>query len=331
MTQRFCFLFVAVLAFASQSKAAEPNTTAKSVDLTKVVAIVNGEVIHERSVQRGLSRIPVSHQARVRGKVIDILVNQKLMDQYLRHIKTVVPQKEVDARVAKMKESLTKRKEDYKEVLAKMLLTEKEFRNHIEGELRWEKFVQKYVTDQTAKTYFTKNKELFDGSMVRARHLLLVPEKNTPEARAATKAKILKLKEQIEKQAADAVAAIPDNAIQTQKEDATLLAIEEAFGVVAKKESACSTKARNGDVGWFHRKGTMVESFAKAAFSLTPWKISDVVESQFGYHLILVTDKREGQKVKFEEIKEEVKTGYEEWLRESLTKQLRQRARIVLK
>ena len=51
----------------------------------------------------------------------------------------------------------------------------------------------------------------------------------------------------------------------------------------------------------------MVEPFAKAAFTLPPYKVSDVVTTQFGHHLILVTERKPGKAVKYEEIKEDVK------------------------
>ena len=51
----------------------------------------------------------------------------------------------------------------------------------------------------------------------------------------------------------------------------------------------------------------MVEPFARAAFALKPYTMSDVVQTQFGCHLILVTDRKAGQEVKFADVKDEVR------------------------
>ena len=74
----------------------------------------------------------------------------------------------------------------------------------------------------------------------------------------------------------------------------------------------------------------MVEPFAKAAFALKPYQMSDVVATKFGYHLILVTDRRAGKETKFDEVKEVVKDVYCDRLREELLAQLRSKAQIVI-
>ena len=63
----------------------------------------------------------------------------------------------------------------------------------------------------------------------------------------------------------------------------------------------------------------MVAPFSQAAFSLQPFQMSDVVKTQFGYHLILVTERKPGREVKFEDVKEMVK--------EELDRQMRERKR----
>lgn len=64
-----------------------------------------------------------------------------------------------------------------------------------------------------------------------------------------------------------------------------------SFAQAAREYSACPSKDEGGDLGYFCR-GMMVPEFEQAAFVLPVGRLSDPVETQFGWHLILVTDKK---------------------------------------
>ena len=63
------------------------------------------------------------------------------------------------------------------------------------------------------------------------------------------------------------------------------------FAELAKEHSACPSKAKGGDLGEFSR-GMMVPEFDKVAFELPAGKVSDPVKTQFGWHLVKVTEKK---------------------------------------
>lgn len=63
------------------------------------------------------------------------------------------------------------------------------------------------------------------------------------------------------------------------------------FPMAARKYSSCPSGANGGDLGYFG-KGQMVPEFEKAAFETPVGKISEPVKTQFGWHLIYVTDKK---------------------------------------
>lgn len=75
------------------------------------------------------------------------------------------------------------------------------------------------------------------------------------------------------------------------------------FAEAAKKYSKCPSGENGGNLGYFG-KGQMVPEFEKAAFSAPLGVITEPVKTQFGYHLILVTDKTDSKIPDFEEIKE---------------------------
>ncbi len=64
------------------------------------------------------------------------------------------------------------------------------------------------------------------------------------------------------------------------------------FESLAREFSTCPSKSQGGDLGWFGT-GKMVPAFESAVKKLGIGSISDVVSSQFGYHIIKVTGKRE--------------------------------------
>ncbi len=77
------------------------------------------------------------------------------------------------------------------------------------------------------------------------------------------------------------------------------------FSEAAKKYSKCPSNANGGDLGYFTR-GKMVPEFEKAAFALNKDEISEPVKTQFGYHIILVTDKKQPSDTTMEEIRDEL-------------------------
>jgi peptidyl-prolyl cis-trans isomerase C len=307
-----------------------PAQTAPAAPANAVVATVNGQAIPETAVQRSLQHVPPAKQAEARPQIIHFLVDQVLLDQYLLQQRIAVEPKEIDKFVEDMKADLTKQKKDFAKALVEMKLTEAELREHIAADIRWGKFTEARATDKVLKDLFDSQKYLFDGSMVRARHILLTIPAGDAKAEEQTVAQLQAIKQEINKQVADGLANLPADTDNLNREKKRQALLEEAFSTQAKAKSACPSKAKGGDVEWFQGVGFMVEPFSRAAFALKPFEISEPVKTPFGHHLILVTDRKPGREVKFEEVKEMVKDHYCNGLHDSIVGEARQRSKIVI-
>jgi peptidyl-prolyl cis-trans isomerase C len=297
-----------------------------------VAATVNGQPIGEVAVQRALRSVPKEKQPEIRPEVMTFLIDNALIEQYLVSQKIGVELKEIEDRLGEVKQQMTKEKLEYTKVLADMMLTEPELRQTISAEIRWQKYIDTQANEKVLKELFEQHPDMFDGSMVRARHILLTPASNDPKAVEQSRQQLLVIRKQIEDTVAAGIAKLPANADAFAREKERAKLIDEAFAEQAKKNSACPSKGQGGDVDWFPRAGAMVEPFAKVAFELKPFQMSDVVQTQFGLHIILPIDRRAGKPgMKFDEAKDDVKDIYSSRLREKLVEQLRGSAKIVVK
>jgi peptidyl-prolyl cis-trans isomerase C len=294
-----------------------------------VAATVNGQAISAVAVYRALKRVPPDKQAQARTEILKFLIDNSLIDQYLIQQKVPVDPKVVEAKMNQVKEELKKQNTTLDKMMQDLLLTESELQAQIAAQLRWEKFLTDQATDKALADLFAAHRRMFDGTMVRARHILLSPPSGDARANEDAKVRLLAIKQDVEKRAADGLAKLPPQTDNLGREAARTKFIDEAFTEYATKESACPSKAQGGSLGWFPY-ASMVEPFAKAAFALKPYQMSDVVSTQFGHHLILVTDRKDGAEPKFEEVKDDVKEVFCDQLREKLCNQLRTNAKIVV-
>jgi peptidyl-prolyl cis-trans isomerase C len=138
-------------------------------------------------------------------------------------------------------------------------------------------------TDEDCEKYYNEHREIFkEPPQVRASHILVKTDDEDSKAKA--RAKI------------DAIRA------QIMGE----INVEQAFADAARENSDCPSGKEGGDLGWFG-PGQMVPEFDKAAFEMKVDEISDVVETQFGYHILRKTGEKAGAEKSFDEVKESLK------------------------
>ncbi len=336
---RFCLVVVllGILCFAAaaQEKPPEKPSTPRAPEAapeakTGTAATVNGQPIPEKAVQRGLLRAPPEKQAEARAQVLDYLIDNVVLDQHLLQLGIDVPKAEVDARLQQIREEIQKNGHTFEAALKELMLSEEELRTQLIAELRWDKYAGERATDKALRELFDKNVEIFDGTMVRARHILLTPAAGDAKAAEQAKLQLQNIKQQIEETVAKELAKLPAGGDSLSRQKARNRALDDAFAAMAREKSACPSKAKGGDLDWFPRAGSLVEPFASAAFALKPYQMSDVVATPFGFHLILATGRRPGRETKFDEVKDVVKEVYCDRLRESLCADLKPKAKIVI-
>ncbi len=117
-----------------------------------------------------------------------------------------------------------------------------------------------------------------------------------------------------EVQARHILVKLPDDASEKADQDAKkkidglLVKVKagEDFATLAKENSDCPSSSKGGDLGFFGR-GQMAKPFEDTAFSLTVGEMSDVVKTQFGYHIIKLEARKEPETEEFEKVAADIR------------------------
>jgi peptidyl-prolyl cis-trans isomerase C len=267
------------------------DPTAEAVELA--IAEVNDQKIYMSALAMQMRMMGIDPKAsnmskenfiKARDQIIDSLIDQELLYEEAKKAGFEPKDTEVDARIAEIKAQTPQ----LEQILKMQGLTEKKFTVLVKRNLAMQNFIEKKiqptakpVTDEDIKQYYEENKTKYvQKESVKASHILLKVEPDAPE-QEKTDAK---------------------NKLQS-----ILLEARNGsdFAELAKKNSQCPSAPQGGDLGYFSR-GQMVKPFEDAAFALKTGGISDVVETQFGYHIILLTDKKPGKQLSVEESKQSI-------------------------
>jgi peptidyl-prolyl cis-trans isomerase C len=295
-----------------------------------VAGTVNAQPIPELAIYRVLYKQKPKNPDEARTEVLNFLIETALVDQYVaRFPNTVVDAKEVDEKITQMKKEAKDGGEDFEKILKEMHLTQEDLRDQLNKGLRWDKFCIAQASEKVLRDFFDKNKSMFDGSQVRARHILVTATDKTPQAGEQAKTKAATIKKVIEDAVAEELKKLPAAADNLEGEKERRKLLENAFALAASEKSECPSKKEGGDVGWFRRVGDMVEPFARVAFALKAYQMSDVVSTEFGYHVILTAEQKQGKEVQFDEAKSAVMEVYCDRLRDAIVAREKPTAKIV--
>jgi parvulin-like peptidyl-prolyl isomerase len=268
---------------------------------------VNGESIMLSELLARLRELGIeeAQYERIAGNVLDGLIDDVLLVQFLSAQKLPYDAKAVDAQLAAIRAETEKQGKKLSEVLAELGVTEQKLRAAVIAEARFETYMKQRITEKDLTEHFAKYREYFDGTQVRASHILVeVPAGASESTRRAAQARA----EHIRKE----------------------LAAGLEFGEAAKKYSNCPSKDQGGDVEWFPRGGKMVEPFARAAFALKVGETSGVVETEFGYHIIRCTGRKPGTRTKLTDpaLRQDVIESLGERMKQEIIAQQQKTAKI---
>lgn len=276
-------------------------------------AVVNGKTISTDDVEVATKKSGVFSRnlsperlKEYRKHVLKLLIDEMLVNQHLDKLKISADEKQVSHHIAEIEKQLVSKGKTLEGFLKELGVNEAKMREDITNIYRWINFVRSQATDTVLRDYFAANKAAFDGTKVRVRHILVKTEPTiSADERKAARRKADQLREQ--------------------------LLAGGSFVELAKKHSDCPSKDEGGDLNFFERKGTMTEPFAAAAFDLQKGQLSEVVETEFGFHIILVTDRQLGKEVKFEQVLGDVEATYADDLREAIIARMRKNADIQIR
>jgi len=285
---------IALTPFMAASEQAKSNAKPANA------AIVNGEPIsykdfewelglYQRRLEAQGVQLPEHLRVQVHQEVIDDLINRQLIYQESIN-KGISIEPEM---VAKELEEIKQRYPDKKEfdaVMKNMQMSEERLKNQILQRTAITTLIEREIvskieiSDEQVKGFYDDNTRLFERpAEVHASHILIkVAQDADQKEKAEARKKLQEIKQKAE--------------------------AGEEFAALAKAHSQCPSAQNGGDLGYFP-KGKMVPAFEKAAFELEPNTVSDVVQTDFGYHLIKVSDHRAAATLSFEEVRTEIATN----------------------
>jgi len=312
-----CFAFFgSAVGAGPNTTGTEPNSPAKAVPgknvpvtaapVTAVAVTVDGVNITDSDIDAEVAkqlrrmRIPPQlppqfieqYKKQLRKSALDNLIIRVLLDEQVKAKVTVTDEEVIDylkKMGATRKPPLTL--EDIKKRIEAAGQSFDQMKRDIHRGLGYQKLMETQwagkvnITEADARKFYDENPKQFKTpEMVRASHILIQPDKSDPnvdpnQAKAKARAKAEALLKQI-KNGAD-------------------------FATLAKANSNGPSAARGGDLG-LKPRGTWVKPFEDAEFSLKVGQVSDIVETQFGYHIIKVTDHKDPNTISFEQAKENI-------------------------
>lgn len=244
----------------------------------------------------------------LKDKVVNELIVKVLVDEEIqkKHIK--VTKEDMDKEFKFIIDKVGS-KEKFDEILRQNNISFVKFKNDLKEEVKMKKLVESIspinVTEADARKFYNENLNKFKyPDKVRASHILIAanPEEIKQKLMSDAKNKNLskaEIQAQVDKELALKLEKAKKILAEVKKDPSS-------FEKLARENSEDLKSAKQGgDLGFF-AKNEMVEPFSKVAFSQKPNTISEIVQTPYGYHIILVKDRMKAGQEPFEKVKGDI-------------------------
>jgi len=274
---------------------ANPLTADPAAVIVRVngVDITRGEVLEMMNVamQQLAGRVSPQQMPQIQGQMYEQikndLITKTLIDAAVAKANVVISNEEVTEAINQIKANIPPG-QSLEAALAAQGTSMEELQENIKNDMATRKFLEEKTvgiqdaTVEEAQEFYDTNPENFvKQESVSASHILIKTDGATNDVQKAE--------------------------MKAQLEDirAKIIAGEMTFAEAAQQSSACPSSAQGGSLGTF-AKGQMVPEFEVAAFTQEIDEVGDIVETQFGYHIVLVTERVEEGVVPFDEAKDQI-------------------------
>jgi peptidyl-prolyl cis-trans isomerase C len=246
--------------------------------LPEVLAKIDNETISKAEFEKTVRNIearagqpvPPAERDNVYRRLLDELIDMRLVAHEGQARKVAVTDADVDAQIAQITKQFPT-EDEFKKALASRSMTLEQLKSDTRTQMLINKTLEAEILPKVAvqpaelEAFYKEHPDQFQKpERVRASHILIATNTTMTDAQKA--------------EAKSQAAAVLKRAKSG-----------EDFGALAKEFSKDSSAQNGGDLNFFP-KGQMVPAFDAVAFTLKTGEISDIVETQFGYHIIKVTD-----------------------------------------
>jgi peptidyl-prolyl cis-trans isomerase SurA len=291
-------------------------TAAHAEIVDRVVAIVNDSAItlsELNAATAGLIDIKDSNKDKkkniieTKSKVLDQLIEKKLVEQAANKAGITVSEKEIDNAIEDVKKQNNISQQELLSTLARSGLTFKEYREQLKDQIRQVKFTNKEfrsnvkISHEDVETYYEQNQDKFTGPMMHKLRIISLLATNQGKG---------------------------TDTEEKAKQVLSMIRRGGDFAKLAKEYSQGPDAQEGGDLGYV-KAGEMDKAIEKVAAGLKISEISDIIKTSTGFHIIQVIDRKKGEPQSLAEVEDEIRNiifqkiideRYKIWLEEIMKK-----------